>query len=324
MTRITSIKDIKLVYEQMLQHKAAEQAKNNDAKSMDVVEEKAVKKLEFFPKAKDKKIDVKKITAKGSDPKAFFHKDSGPQAAQGFKAVAVDPKTAKKDNFYEPQKFSSALEKTETEDINNGMKSIFDKLFEDVMGGDGLDAGLGAGPEGAEGDAKDLDISTSEDTVTLKLDKNLAQKLHDALMEVLGGESEDLEAGEGEDLEASAEEAEEAKEDEKDEDEEAVASEKIEAEEIGHALVGSGVKGGTPTSPKGQSNVVKGTVTGTAKHGTPGQSKVTDKVGNDGDKGHALVGSGVKGGASTSPKGRANVIPGVIKGGGKGDQSLFQ
>ncbi|NBW57092.1 hypothetical protein EBR43_04775, partial [bacterium] len=53
-------------------------------------------------------------------------------------------------------------------------------------------------------------------------------------------------------------------------------------------------------------------------------AKVTDKVGNDGDKGHALVGAGVKGGAPTPVKGKANVVPGVIKGGGKGDQGFFQ
>jgi hypothetical protein len=39
-----------------------------------------------------------------------------------------------------------------------------------------------------------------------------------------------------------------------------------------------------------------------------GDGKVTDKVGNDGEKGHALVGAGIKGGAPTSPKGKANVV----------------
>jgi len=320
MTRVTTIKDIGLVYEQMKK----DQAPVAEVKPTEVVEEKAVKKLESFPKATDKKINIAKTTATESDAKAFFHKDSGPAAAAGFKKDIVDPKTAKKDNFYQPQKFSTACEKTGSENINNHMKSIFDKLYEDVMGGDTLDVGVQAGPEGADADATDLGLdSGDETTVTLKLDKDLAQKLHDALMAVLGGEGEGESEGESEGHEAAEGETEESEE-EGEEEEETVAAETVEAEEIGHALVGSGVKGGAPTSPKGQSNVVKGSVTGTAKHGTPGQSKVTDKVGNDGEKGHALVGGGIKGGAATSPKGRANVVPGVIKGGGKGDQSLFQ
>jgi len=72
-----------------------------------------------------------------------------------------------------------------------------------------------------------------------------------------------------------------------------------------------------------KNNKVHSTVT-KAGHGKGGDGKVTDKVGNDGDKGHALVGSGVKGGAPTPVKGKANVVSGVIKGGGKGDQSFFQ
>jgi hypothetical protein len=131
MTRVNSIKDIGAVYISMKQA-ASEKAKVAEVvakKPTDVVEEKTAAKLPTFPEAKDKKIDVKKITAKESDKKAFVHKDSGPAAASGFNKNAIDPKTAKENNHYSPQKFSSALEKTEAEDINNGMsKSIFDKL----------------------------------------------------------------------------------------------------------------------------------------------------------------------------------------------------
>jgi hypothetical protein len=57
------------------------------------------------------------------------------------------------------------------------------------------------------------------------------------------------------------------------------------------------------------SNCVPGEVTTAGKKaGKAGDGKVTDKVGNDGDKGHALVGSGVSGGAPTSVKGKANVV----------------
>jgi hypothetical protein len=284
--------------------------------AQEVVEEKAAKKLNFFPNASDKKINVKKITASGSDKNAFVHKDSGPAAASGFKADIVDPKNKKlqkKDNHYEPEKFSAALEKTETKNINNSMKSIFDKLYEDVMKDDALDLGIQAGPEGEAGDKAEHDLSGgSENTVTIKLDKDLAQKLHDVLMAVLGGEAEG--------------EAESETEGES-EDNQEVAGESIaidQAEERGTPVSGT-VKGGESTSPKGQANVVKGTVTGAAKAGKGGEGDVNNPIDGSGKSfGHALVGSGVKGGDATSTKSRANVVNSVIKGGGKGDQSLFQ
>jgi len=314
MTRVNSIKNIGAVYEQM---QAAKQ------QTQEVVEEKAAKKLDTFPKATDKKINVKKITASGSEKNAFVHKDSGPEAAEGFKKDIIDPKNKKlqkKENHYEPQKFSAALEKTETKNINNNMKSIFDKLYEDVMKDDALDLGIQAGPEGEAGDKAGLDLSGgSEDTVTIKLDKDLAQKLHDALMEVLSTEGEAEGETEGEDEGGSEGES---------EDNQEVAGESIaidQAEDRGTPVSGT-VKGGEATSVKGQANVVKGTVTGAAKAGKGGVGKVTDNVvdGEGTEIGHALVGSGPKGGAPTSTKGRANVVNSVIKGGGKGDQSLFQ
>ena len=314
MTRVNSIKDIGAVYASMKQA-ANEKAKATEVtaeKPTDVVEEKAGAKLPFFPEAKDKKIDVKKITAKGSDKKAFVHKDSGPAAASGFSKNAIDPKKATEDNHYTPQKFSSALEKTEAEDINNGMsKSIFDKLYEDVMKDDALDLGIQAGPEGEAGDTAG-DTMEGGDEVTLTLPRDVAQKLHDMLMNVLGAEVEDK--GEedlgGEDLGGEAEDA--GEEDEIQNAE--VAGEATAIEELPDS------KGQALTS---KNNKVHATVT-KAGHGKGGDSKVTDKVGNDGDKGHALVGSGVKGGAPTSVKGKANIVSGVIKGGGKGDQSFFQ
>jgi len=199
MTRVSSIKDIGQVYNEMLKANAPVV----EQKKIEVVEEKVVKHLPTFPKATDKKIDVKKLTSKGSDKKAFVHKKSGPEGVEGVSTDIVDPKTAKKDNFYTPQKFSTALEKTGTEGINNHMKSIFDKLYEDVMKDDALDLGIQAGPEGESGDKAELDLSGgSEHTVTVKLDKDIAQKLHDALVEVLGGEED---KGDTEDLDGEGE-----------------------------------------------------------------------------------------------------------------------
>jgi len=281
MTRVKSISDIGQVYNQMLESKIA-----NQTNTQEIVEEKVVKKLESFPKATDKKINLTKIMAKGSDKNAFAHKDSGPEAALGVSKKIVDPKTSKKNNYFEPEKFSDNTRKLAKENINNHMKSIFDKLYEDVIGSDKLDIGLQAGPEGEATDAKDLDLSGgSEDTVTVKLDRDLAQKLHDALMDVLGGGEE--EHG-GEDLGDEAapledkEEAEEKKEDKKDEAEEAeekkeekkedkkeVAGEGTDLKEVspkaGQGLVGHGTTsaGRVPTvgtAPKAKGGKAVGTV----------------------------------------------------------------
>ena len=279
MTRVNSIKDIGLVYEQVLKNNTPTQEQ-----PVEVVEEKAVKTLDTFPRATDKKIDMKKITSKGSDNNAFVHKDSGPEAKLGVKKDIVDPKTAKDNNHYQPQKFSDNTKKLNQENINNGMKSIFDKLYEDVMGDDKLDVGIQAGPEGEAADAKDLDLSAgSEDTITVKLDKDVAQKLHDALMSVLGSDEaaddemvDDEAAGEATDDFAAAEMEEIPTE---------VAGEGVDIKEVpasaGHSLQ---KKGGVPTV---------GTKTGHAKG-----SKASGQVGTELDakgtpvpdsKGHSLT-----------------------------------
>ena len=205
-------------------------------------------------------------------------------------------------------------------------KSIFDKLYEDVMKDDALDLGISAGPEGEAGD-KGADLGGESDEVTLTLPRDVAQKLHDLLMDVLGageteeagGEGEDV-GGEGEDKGAEEDEQHEDKkeDDKKDEDQEAIAGEATDIKELPDHTA-------SLKAVKGQANVVKGTVTGSAKAGKGGDGSVKDGVDGKGtDHGHALVGSGVKGGAPTSVKGRSNVVNSVIKGGGKGDQSLFQ
>ena len=279
MTRVNSIKDIGLVYEQVLKNNTPTQEQ-----SVEVVEEKAVKKLDTFPRATDKKIDMKKITSKGSDKNAFVHKDSGPEAKLGVKKDIVDPKTAKDDNHYQPQKFSDNTKKLNQENINNSMKSIFDKLYEDVMGDDKLDVGIQAGPEGEAADAKDLDLSAgSEDTITVKLDKDVAHKLHDALMSVLGDDAaaddevaDDEAAGEATDDFAAAEMEEIPTE---------VAGEGVDIKEVpasaGHSLQ---KKGGVPTV---------GTKTGHAK-GSKASGQVSTEIDAKGTpvadaKGHSLT-----------------------------------
>jgi hypothetical protein len=112
----------------------------------------------------------------------------------------IDPKKKKgdKENLYEPEKYSSEkfdrkVEKSYKESININMKSVFDKLFEEVMDGqdsaEELDAlGIDAGDEPGE--------ETGEVTVTL------GAAHIDALKEILAQiepEEGDDDEGEGED-----------------------------------------------------------------------------------------------------------------------------
>jgi hypothetical protein len=264
----------------------------------------------FAPKGTFKTATDKKPVEAKADPKAFTPKKSGPENADGFKKDLIDPEKAKVDNFYEPKKFSQNLEKTEVQTINTFMsKSIFDKLYEDVMSGQ---------PEDVEAnDAEALGLPSGDagedvggEEVTFTLPRDVAQKLHDVIMAALesGVEETGGEEGAGEDegsagedeLTAPSEQNEEKKDKDEDEEEDnqEVAKEGTEMKEL-------------PTSA-GQSLQKKdnkvGDTTNSLKTSGAGDSKVTDKVGNDGEKGHALVGSGIKGGAATSPKGKANVV----------------
>lgn len=209
--------------------------------------------------------------------------------------------------------------------------SNFDKLYEAVMSEDDIELGVGGDATGAAEVAPAATGEEQELTPKEHLAKaiELLQKLQslDLIPDQAGAaEDEDYETASDEDAEssdeASDEDAEE-KDESEDEDAEEIATETVEAEDLGHALVNA-KKGQELTKVSSGSNKVAGTVTSLAKSGKGGDAKVTDKVGNDGEKGHALVGSGVKGGAPTSVKGKANVVSGVIKGGGKGDQDFFQ
>lgn len=79
-------------------------------------------------------------------------------------------------------------------------KSLFEKLFEEVMQDDAEALGLPSG-EGGEGMGEmggdEFGSEEGGDEVTLTLDRATAQKLHDLLGGILGGE-EETEEGEGE------------------------------------------------------------------------------------------------------------------------------
>jgi hypothetical protein len=270
------------------------------------------KKSMFLPKDTFKLATDKKPEEAQADKKAFVGKNTGPENAEGVKEI-IDIKnnaTLKKANFFEPQKFSQNLEKTEVQTINNFMsKSIFDKLYEDVMSGAPEDL------EAKDADALGLPGETeggAGEEVTLTLPRDVAEKLCDVLKDAVGGEEDlgDEEVGgeEGSDdlgtkdemneekdkkdkkEEAKDEDAEEKKDE--DEDSEGVAKEATEIKEL-------------PTSA-GQSLQKKdnkvGDITKSLTSKGPGDGKTTDKVGNDGEKGHALVGAGIKGGSVLQSK----------------------
>lgn len=197
--------------------------------------------------------------------------------------------------------------------------SNFDKLYEAVMSEDDVELGItGAQPGVAEvapaATGEEIELTPKEH---LAKAIELLQKLQS--LDLISDESEAEAEVEGETETASDEDGEYMSS----EDNEEIATEEIEAEDIGHALVNA-KKGQELTKVSSGSNKVASTATSLAKTGKGGDAKVTDKVGTEGEKGHALVGSGVKGGAPTSTKGKSNVVSGVIKGGGKGDQDFFQ
>jgi hypothetical protein len=214
--------------------------------------------------------------------KPFVGKTSGPEGAEGVKLEVSDPKDLKgKETFQGTEKLSSQnfnekIEKSEQKEINNFMsKSIFDKLFEDVMGDasmnqdaqDAVDLGIGAEHEGAAEEGGD---------VTFTLPRDLAQKLCDVLHEVLetsGEEKAEHEAGaaEADAEEAGSEDAEsKAKKEDADEDED--------AEEIaGEATEMTELKPSAGQSLQGKSNKVGGTVDSLVSK-SHGEGKVKGEV----------------------------------------------
>jgi hypothetical protein len=176
--------------------------------------------------------------------------------------------------------------------LNNVMakkKSTFDKLFESVIKenfgfgedqNDDLDAlGLDdAASDDEFGDDTDFG-SEEEDSVTFTLDRATAQTLIDVLQGALGdGEGDDLDFGdEGDDLDFG---------DEGGDDEGGMDFEEDEENETVGAKDAKG--GGTQHKLQGRNNKVAGRP---QPKGGSAQHAVTDKVGNDGDYGHALHGA---------------------------------
>lgn len=206
-----------------------------------------------------------------TDEDREFYTSNAPSAApdasdQTIKIFNFYNKPGVKEGSSEDEENDTETEILARESINNFMskrKSQFDKLYENVMFGD-----EGAAPESDELDALGLDDEVADgeaEEVTLTLDREVAQTLLDIIQAAIGGE-DDLEGGE--DLEGD----EGGFEGDFEEDEESAAA---------------GTKNLSTGYNDGKSNKV-GTVNPVGGSAT---SQVQDKVGNDGDHGHALNGA---------------------------------
>ena len=308
-----------------------------------------------------KQVKTKMPAAKaGTYSKGFVHDNSGPEGADNFKSTELDPDnpSIKDDNAYDVKQmsdegadtyFKAENKKIAKENINNDMaknKSIFDRLYEEVMDDEQFDAvelGIGDDEGGDE-------VETDE--VTITIDRDLATKFHEALAEVVGGETEagddevDMEAeGElGEDEEAGGFEEMEEDEDEEHSKRYGTGKHQYRRKKVdGHETkAGEGPKGhykdyegeededeesfnyfgeeieaedlGHPlvNQKEGNPTPVSGSANVvktqyTSKVGSKGgDGKVTDKVGDDGEEGTPLVNQ--RKGNPTSPKGTANVV----------------
>ena len=199
-------------------------------------------------------------------------KSTGPDNVEGLKEPIDPKKSKKKDELYNSENFSSQnydekVGKKIKESINNNMKSTFDKLFESVMNEEDqneLEAlGIDAGDEG------DVEVEET-DEITLTLDRETAQKLHDMLMDQLSDEDDGEDEG---GFEAFG--AEEAEEDE--ELEEATELKEVPAS-AGHSLTGPKNTVGTVKASKGKAHgQVKTTVDGKGKPLADGKGKLTSK-----------------------------------------------
>ena len=248
-------------------------------------EKTVTKNTPYRPAYTFKKETNKKVVDAKADPKAFI-KNTGPEAAENFdKEALVDPEhDTKGDNHFQPKKYSQNLEKTEVKSINNSMnnKSIFDKLYEEVLGGEPT-----AHDDMADAEALDINIGKEEEgsDVTFTLPREVAQQLCDVLHSALGSGEEDMDGEE--DLDGGMD----APGGEQKEDMGGGADVSREATEM------TELKSSAGESLMKKDNKVHGTVSNLVSKGH-GDGKVTDKVGNDGtladSKGKTLTGKNNK------------------------------
>lgn len=117
----------------------------------------------------------------------------------------VDLDGVKSKDKKEPKKESKNINNLNKVKVMHEDKSIFDKLFEQVMGeAEDEDLELGIDIDSADDEGTGVE---EDGDVTITLDRELATKLHEVLMDVLAGEDEDDEAEDDtQELEAGYEE----------------------------------------------------------------------------------------------------------------------
>ena len=178
-------------------------------------------------------------------------------------------------------------------------KSIFDKLYEDVLGGDDDEMEMSADFGDAMGDDEYGDEDEMEDEVTLSLPRDVAQKLCDMLNDQLG-DDEDIE---------DIEDTEDFGDDEDDVSAEDMFREGPEAQEIGDAgPSGAELDKG---NLKGKGNKVKGS--GPAHKSAKGGSGSSSLKGGKSEPSEL-------GDKSATLTGKNNKVPGKVRGNG---QELF-
>ena len=297
----------------------------------------------------------------------FAHDNSGPNGADNWQSTELDPDNPKMklDNTYDVKQlsdtdasdyFKAENDKINKESINTNMaknkRSIFDRLYEEVMDDEQIDA-----VELGIDDVEDVDVEET-DTITITIPKDVAHHLHDALMDVMDAvdDIEDVEdeLGDSDDWDDEDAEDEDAErkskrygtgkhqyrrkkgpkgvehrrgegpeghykdyEGEEEEENFNYFGEEIEAEVLGTPLVNQ--KEGNPTPVTGNANVVHTQYT--SKVGSSeGKGKIDVTLDPDGtDEGTPLVNQ--KKGNPTSVKGKSNVVKSKIKG---GNQEFFQ
>ena len=281
MTRVNTLKDIEKIYEASVMPETFGE----------VIQENTLVKNKM-PKANK---GFEEETKSATEPT----KDTGPKAAEGFEEEVVEAGgDGKRDdkNQFSAGKVAKESINISKEEQSMATRSIFDKLYEDVLGGDeemdGFDS-LGAEDElGGEDDLGDEGL----DEVTLTLPRDLAEKLHEVLMDQLGGDEdiEDIEDIEGAEDDWGAEGGEDD------------LFEAPDVEVIGHALTGDIDKGNLA----GKSNKVSGSGPAHSGGGGDGDGKL-----KGGDPHPTELGD--KSGAVT---GKNNKVAGKVKG---KDQELF-
>jgi hypothetical protein len=236
------------------------------------------------------KVDRRKMSKKELDGNLYNIKDLSEEDEETAKKAKKSKKDYDKDGVVEaPEEeykgskdkaIKTALQKENNKEtrkiaqksLNKFMskKSVFDKLYENVMFGGEQDETQELNSLGLDDATPDDELgSEGEDEVTITLDRDTAMKLYEVLGACCGeaGEGEDEMGGEGED-EMS------------DEDEMSGYGDNEEDEEN---------LGGTSTFSKTVDYGKNNKVGNLKPAGGSASSASTDKVGNDGDHGHALV-----------------------------------